>query len=126
MSGTKSAQASLDRYAQGGKIHLLTGDAMDILPGLQGPFDLVFMDAAKGQYIHFLPPVLNLLGSGGVLISDNILQECEILESHYAVNRRSRTIHKRMSEYLYALCHDEKLDTCLLNVGDGIALSVKK
>ncbi len=108
------------------KITLLSGDAADILPTLTGPYDLIFMDAAKGQYIHFLPEVMRLLPKGGLLISDNVMQDGEILESRFAVERRNRTIHSRMREYLFALTHDDMLETVILPVGDGVTLSVKK
>ena len=68
---------------------------------LTGSFDFIFMDAAKGQYINFLPEVLRLLEDGGILLSDNVLQDGDIVESHFAVERRNRTIYKRMREYLY-------------------------
>ncbi|MCR5418270.1 MAG: O-methyltransferase [Lachnospiraceae bacterium] len=107
------------------KITLLEGDAADILPALEsGAYDLIFMDAAKGQYIHFLPHVKRLLSKGGILISDNVLQDGQLIESRFAVRRRDRTIHERMREYLWALTHDESLTTSVLTVGDGIALSV--
>lgn len=108
------------------RVKLLYGDAMDILPGLSGPYDFIFMDAAKGQYIRFLPEIMRLLAPGGTLVSDNVLQEGDILESHYAVERRNRTIYKRMREYLYELTHREDLVTAILPIGDGLALSVKK
>lgn len=107
------------------RITLLEGDAADILKGLQEPFDMIFMDAAKGQYIHFLPEVLRLLVPGGMLVSDNVLQDGDVLESHYAVPRRTRTIHSRMREYLYTLKHHEELETAILPVGDGVALSIR-
>lgn len=108
------------------QITLLEGDAQEILPTLQGPFDLIFMDAAKGQYINFMPEVLRLLKKDGVLVSDNVLQEGDIVESHYVVERRNRTIYKRMREYIYELTHNEQLVTAILPVGDGITVSVKK
>ena len=83
------------------------------------------MDAAKGQYIHFLPEVMRLLAVGGLLVSDNVLQDGDIIESHYAVERRNRTIYKRMREYLYRLKHDERLMTSILPIGDGVTLSVR-
>ena len=107
------------------KITLLEGDANEILPTLSDQYDLVFMDAAKGQYIHFLPDVMRLLKVGGILISDNVLQDGDIIESHYAVERRNRTIYKRMREYLYELKHDEHLMTSIVPIGDGATLSVK-
>lgn len=108
------------------QIRLIAGDAADILKTLEGPFDFIFMDAAKGQYLHFLPEVLRLLKSGGVLVSDNVLQEGDIIESKYAVERRNRTIYKRMREYLYELKHNDALVTSLIPLGDGVALSTKR
>ncbi len=108
------------------RITLLEGDAAELLKGLNGTYDLIFMDAAKGQYIHFLPEVKRLLAVGGVLISDNMLRDGELIESRFAVTRRNRTIHGRMREYLFALKEDPSLETVLMDVGDGLALSVKK
>ena len=107
------------------RITFLKGDAGTILPSLTGPFDLIFLDAAKGQYINWLPDLLRLMAPGAVLLSDNVLQEGEILESHFLVERRKRTIHKRMREYLFQITHDPSLTTTILTVGDGLALSVK-
>lgn len=107
-------------------ITLLEGDATDLLKELDGVYDLIFMDAAKGQYIHFLPDILRLLPSGGILISDNVLQEGNIIESRYAITRRDRTIHARMRDYLYELKHNDALETAILPVGDGVTVSVKK
>ena len=107
-------------------IRLIEGDAMEVLKELEGPYDFIFMDAAKGQYIHFLPDILRLLEPGGLLVSDNILQDGDIVESKYAVTRRTRTIHNRMREYLYALTHHEELETVILPAADGVTLSTKK
>ena len=118
-----------ENFRKSGREHrftLLEGDAAAILPTLTGQFDLIFMDAAKGQYLHFLPDVLRLLAQGGILISDNVLQDGDIIESRFAVTRRNRTIHARMREYLYELKHNEALETVILTVGDGAAVSVKK
>lgn len=107
------------------RITLLEGDAAEVLKGLGGSFGFIFMDAAKGQYIHFLPDVLRLLSPGGILISDNVLQDGHVIESRFAVARRNRTIHARMREYLYELKHNPALETVVLPVGDGVTLSVK-
>lgn len=120
------AKENFRRFGKENMITLLEGDASDILRELDGPFDFIFMDAAKGQYIHFLPQVLRLLKQGGVLLSDNVLQDGDIIESKYAVTRRDRTIHKRMREYLYTLKNHEQLETAILTLGDGVALSVKR
>ena len=104
----------------------LEGDAGQILKELEGPFDMIFMDAAKGQYINWLPDVMRLMQKGGVLISDNVLQEGDIIESHYLVERRNRTIYKRMREYLYELKHNPSLITSIIPLGDGVTVSVKQ
>lgn len=117
-----------ENFKKAGKeeyITLLEGDATEILKELQGSYDLIFMDAAKGQYIHFMPDILRLLSPEGLLISDNVLQDGDVIESRYAVVRRNRTIHSRMREYLFELTHHPQLETCILPVGDGITLSVK-
>ena len=117
-----------ENFAKAGKeeqITLLEGDANDVLKDLDDSFDFVFMDAAKGQYINFLPEVLRLMKKGAVLISDNVLQDGDIIESHYAIERRNRTIHKRMRDYLYQLKHHEQLETSVIPLGDGVTISVK-
>ncbi len=120
-----TARENFRKYGFADRIELIEGDAAEILKTLDGPFDLIFMDAAKGQYIYYLDDVKRLLEKGGILISDNVLQGGEVLESHYIVERRDRTIHKRMREYLYALKHDEQLETSVIPLGDGVTLSVK-
>lgn len=118
-----------ENFKKAGKeeaITLLEGDATEILQTLEGTYDFIFMDAAKGQYIHFLPEILRLLKVGGLLISDNVLQDGDIIESRFAVTRRNRTIHARMREYLYELKHHEDLETVILPVGDGVTISVRR
>ena len=104
----------------------IAGDAMEVLKELEGPYDFIFMDAAKGQYINYLPEILRLMPKGGLLITDNILQEGELVESRYVVTRRDRTIHTRIREYVYELTHNDNLITSIVPIGDGITLSVKK
>ena len=118
------ARENLEKYGDG-SIRLLEGDAHELLPQLSESYDLIFMDAAKGQYLSFLPEVKRLLRPGGLLITDNVLQEGDLLQSRFAVRRRDRTIHKRMRDYLYALMHDPELRSTILQGGDGVALSVK-
>ena len=120
------ARENFKKAGREDRITLLEGDATEILKELEGPYDLIFMDAAKGQYIHFLPDILRLLPPGGLLISDNVLQDGDIIESRFAVTRRNRTIHARMREYLYELKHHPELETVILPVGDGVTLSTKK
>ncbi len=120
------ARENFVRSGYAAQIDLLEGDAAKVLKTLADPFDFIFMDAAKGQYIHFLPEVLRLMHRGSVLISDNVLQDGDIIESHYIVERRNRTIYKRMREYLRALKDDERLETSIIPLGDGISISVMK
>lgn len=108
------------------RITLLEGDAAELLKGLNDSYDLIFMDAAKAQYIHFLPDILRLLSHGGLLVSDNVLQDGDIVESRFAVSRRNRTIHARMRDYLYELKHHPELETAVLPVGDGVTVSVRR
>jgi len=120
------ARENFRRAGREEQITLLEGDAFCHLKALEGPYDFIFMDAAKGQYIHFLPEVLRLLAPGGLLVSDNVLQDGTLIESRFAVERRDRTIHSRMREYLYELKHNPALVTSILPLGDGVTLSVKK
>ena len=118
------ARENLRRMDPGHHITLLEGDAAEILEQIKGPFDMVFMDAAKGQYITFLPRVLQLLSPGGVLLSDNVLQEGDILESHYAVERRNRTIYHRMRKYLRILNNLEGTQSTVVPLGDGMMATI--
>lgn len=119
------ARRNFERAGKAGQITLLEGDALAVMKTLSGPYDFIFMDAAKGQYIQYMPEALRLLAPEGVLVSDNVLQDGEIAESRFAVERRNRTIHSRMREYLYQLKHDVRIQTSILPLGDGIALSVR-
>lgn len=120
------ARENLKSYDGPGQIRLVEGDASDVLSNMaqnRESYDFIFMDAAKGQYLNFLPDIMSILEPGGILVSDNILHGCDILESRYAVTRRDRTIHGRMREYLYTITHMDELETICLSVGDGVAVS---
>lgn len=122
------ARRNFKKYDKEGRICLIEGDAAEVLHSLseQGKqYDFIFMDAAKGQYLNFLPDVMKLLVSNGILVSDNIFHEGDVLQSRYAVTRRDRTIHERMREYLEVLTHHKELETICLPVGDGITISTK-
>lgn len=120
------AKENFKKFGVEDRITFLEGDATEILKTLEGPYDLIFMDAAKGQYINFFPDIRRLLSSGGILLSDNVMQDGDILESKFAVERRNRTIYKRMRDYLYELTHDEELTTVILPIGDGVTISTKR
>ena len=122
------ARENFRRAGREQQITLIEGDAGEVLPQLlaQGErYDWIFMDAAKGQYPLLLPTAVELLVDDGLLLSDNVLFDGDIIESRFAVTRRNRTIHKRMRDYLYTLTHHEQLVTTVLPVGDGAAVSVK-
>lgn len=120
------ARQNFKRAGMEDKITLLEGDAIEILKGLSTPFDFIFMDAAKGQYINFLPHIKRLMKPGTLLISDNVLQEGDIVESRFGVTRRNRTIHARMREYMYALTHDDDFITSIVPIGDGVTMTIRK
>lgn len=120
------ARENFRRARKEEQITLIEGDALEVMKTLKGSYDFIFMDAAKGQYIHYFPEVMRLLEPGGTLVSDNVLQDGDIIESRFAVERRNRTIHSRMREYLYELKHNEQLITAILPLGDGAAVSTKK
>lgn len=125
----RAARENYRRYGKEEQIHLIEGDAAEVLQELveQGKrYDFIFMDAAKGQYPHFLDSILTLLTENGMLVTDNVLQDGDIIESRYAITRRDRTIHGRMREFLYTLTHSEELQTVILPVGDGTALTIRK
>lgn len=122
------ARKNIARYDMDRQITLLEGDATDVLAELvekKQTYDFIFMDAAKGQYLNFLPKVLQLLEKGGTLVTDNTLHERDVLESRYGVMRRDRTIHGRMREYLKVLTETETLETICLPIGDGMTISTK-
>ena len=122
----EEARENFKKAAMDKRITLVEGDAKEVLGQLSGPYDFIFMDAAKGQYIHWLPRILELMSPGGVLFSDNVLQDGTIVQSRYGVERRDRTIHSRMREYLYAIKHTRELETAIVPIGDGAAISVRK
>lgn len=108
------------------KINMLEGDAAKILPTLKGPYDVIFMDAAKAQYNVFLPECIRLLPVGGILIADDVLQNGFIAQSRFDVPRRQRTIHKRMRNFLWNISHSDILQSCIIPIGDGVAICYKK
>lgn len=120
------AKDNFAKYDKKKIITLIEGDANEELKKLEGKYDFVFMDAAKGQYLSFLPEVERLLAPEGIMICDNVLQDGDVFESHFLIERRDRTIHERMREFLYEITHSESFETMLLPVGDGMSVSVKK
>lgn len=125
----KRIPAALRNFERAGiteRVRLIEGDAAEVLPTLEKPFDLVFLDAAKGQYIRLLPDLIRLTAPGGILIADNILLDGEVTDSRYAGERRNRTIHRRMREFVEAVLKHPELETAILQAGDGLSVSVRK
>ena len=112
------------------RIRLIEGDAIEVLNDIAlnhtERYDFIFLDAAKGQYPEFLKPICTLLEKGGMLVTDNVLLEGSIAESKFTIERRDRTIHKRMRQYLFELTHSEDFETAVLPIGDGVAVSIKR
>ena len=120
------AKENFRKAGEESRITFLEGDADMWLKELKGKqFDLVFMDAATGQYFNWLPLLLDLMPVGAVLISDNVLQDGDVVQSRFAVQRRNRTIHSRMREYLYELKHMEEFETAVIPIGDGVTISTR-
>jgi len=122
----KEAVKNISLSGKEDRIKLVTGDAVEIIKGLDGEFDLIFLDGPKGQYIEMLPDLLRLTKTRGIILADNVLVDGDIVQSRFAVSRRQRTIHERMREFIYEVKHNEMLETSLITIGDGVTLSVKK
>lgn len=119
------AKANFVRAGKQDVITLIEGDALEVLEHLTEKYDFIFMDAAKGQYINFLPAIMKLLEIGGILVSDNVLLDGHIVESRYDIIRRNRTIHGRMLEYLDTITHMDELQTAIIPIGDGVTISTR-
>ena len=124
------AEENFRRYGRENVINLKRGDAAEVLKEMEVEgtysYDLVFIDAAKSQYKVYFSHVINMVHPGSVIVTDNILESGLVLESHFLVEKRDRTIHDKLREYIYMIKNDERLETAILSVGDGIAVSVVK
>ncbi|MDF2523635.1 MAG: putative O-methyltransferase [Clostridiales bacterium] len=119
------AQGNIKRAGLEDTIHIIAGDAVEVLKCLDKRYDMVFLDAAKGQYPEFLPECLRMLNKGGLLISDNVLYKGMIANDDLVV-RRKKTIVKRMRDYLDSICSNDELETSIIPIGDGVALSYRR
>ena len=122
----EEAKKNFEKYDKNKKIKILEGDAGEILSKLEGKYDFIFLDGPKGQYEAYLDDILRIMDYKALLVTDNIFKEGDVLESRYALERRDRTIHSRMREFLLRLRDEESLESVILSNGDGATLSVKK
>ena len=121
----EEARKNLEAFGYKDQSEVLIGDAAQLLKTLpENTYDYIFLDAAKGQYLVYLKEILRVARPGAVLLSDNILQNFTVMDSRFMVERRDRTIHARIREYLDYLMHTEGIATSVLPVGDGVAYSV--
>lgn len=122
----KQAKDNIKRAHLEDTIHMIQGDAEDVLPTLEDDqFDFIFMDCAKGQYMKLLPDCVRLLKDDGILLTDNVLHNGVVAKSRYLVPRRHRTMHGRLREFLFEIYHHPQLESSVLPVGDGVAISHK-
>ena len=121
----KDARVNIKRMGLEDKIQIIEGDAAEVLPTLSGPYDVIFLDAAKGQYSAFLPHCIRLMPIGGLLIVDDVLQGGTIAKTRFSVPRRQRTIHKRLRNFLWDISHTDVLTSAIVPIGDGLAVCVK-
>ena len=121
----RRAKENFERFDKEGNITLLEGQASEILPSLKGEYDLIFLDAAKGQYPAFLPECLRLLAPGGIFLADDVLFDGLVAESSRST-RRDMTIVKRLRSFLEELTNDKTLYSSLIPIGDGMIAVMKK
>jgi predicted O-methyltransferase YrrM len=119
------AKENFERFGKNDKINMIVGDAVEVLKTLDDEYDMVFMDAAKGQYINILPDVIRLTKKGGLIIADDVLQDGRVAMERLEVPRRQRTMHTRLNEFLSEISNNEGLRSSILTIGDGVALIQK-
>lgn len=122
-----AAKKNIDEAGFSDRITIYEGDACDSLKKLiedGRKYDLIFIDAAKAQYMEYINLSMKLSDKNATIITDNIFGDGDVLESHFLVDKRDRTIHDRMREYVYHITHSDGLETALVPIGDGIAVSI--
>ena len=122
----KEARGNFAAAKMDSRINIIEGDAEETMKSLDGQYDLIFIDAAKAQYAVYMEEAIRLSHPGTVIICDNILGEGLVLESHFLVEKRDRTIHDRMRTFLEKIKEDERIDTSILSIGDGMTVSIVK
>ncbi len=122
----EAAKENFKRMGVEDKVTMKIGHAEEVLAEMEGTFDFIFMDAAKGKYIEFLPHCLRMLRSGGLIVADDVLQDGRVAQKYEEIPRRQRTIHKRMNEFLTEISNRPDLTSSILTIGDGVAIIRKK
>ncbi|SES71788.1 Predicted O-methyltransferase YrrM [Natronincola peptidivorans] len=118
------ARLNIEKANLSHHIRIIEGEAQDVLNFLDAKYDLIFLDGAKGHYKEMLQDCINLLEVGGLLVSDNILFKGMVVNDNLVIKRK-RTIVNRMREYLQYICNHPQLDTSIIPIGDGLAISYK-
>lgn len=121
----KKAKENFQEFGLSGRARCVLGDAADVLPALEGPFDLIFLDGPKAQYVHYLPDLKRLLRGGGVLIADDVLLYGWV-DGRSPVPPKRHSLIDRICDYLKAVSADEDFITSVLALGEGVAVSVKR
>lgn len=106
------------------KINIYEGDAVEILPTLNDKYDMIFIDAAKGKYPFFLKEALRMLNEGGVILADNILYKGYVMSDYN--KHKQRTAVRNLREYIHDVTNNPNLETEILEVGDGLAITKQK
>lgn len=119
----EAARKNIEKCGMNDRIEVVEGDALEVLRNISETYDCVFLDAAKGQYINFLPECLRILKPGGILVSDNVLYRGKVALDGF-IPRKHRTIIRNLKEYIDEIT--SKLETTILPMGDGVAISTVK
>ena len=117
----KEARENIKKAEVEDKINIYEGDAVEILPTLNDEYDVVFIDAAKGKYPFFLNQALRMIRQGGVIIADNVLYKGYVMSDYN--KHKQRTAVRNLREYIAEITNNDKLETKILEVGDGLAIS---
>lgn len=120
----KQAKENFEKVGVKDKINLFEGDAIDILPNLDNKYDMIFIDAAKGKYPFFLENSIRMLNDKGIIFADNILYKGYVMSDYN--KHKQRTAVRNLREYIKNITENKDFNTEILEVGDGLAVSIKR
>lgn len=120
------ARQNIRKAGAENQIRVIAGDGNEVLAALTKPYDMIFMDAAKGQYIHLYDDAMRLLNKDGLLVCDNCIFYGKVLDKPEDAPHKHRTIVANLRAFLEKMMNDSALDASLLDVGDGMAIACKK